>query len=137
MSSVSSLYRRYLLVCSQWSIDTTKSGRDFGSYLRNQIPKVFPNGELTDFSFDDIKKYEKQIESLERINQNIHFKHGFVESSASGLTADQCKQIISTQSLQEFNRLSDLGILDRIKLRFGNIRLLRTHKQEDQQKADF
>ncbi len=137
MSSVSSLYRRYLLVCSQWSIDTTKSGRDFASYLRNQIPKVFPNGELTDFSFDDIKKYEKQIQSLERINQNIHFKHGFVKSSASGLTAHECKQIISTQSLQEFQRLKDFGILDRIKLRFGKIRFSKVDKEEDQQKTDF
>ncbi len=137
MSSVSSLYRRYLLVCSQWSIDKTKSGRDFALYLRNQIPKVFPNGELTDFSFDDIKKHEKQIESLERINQNVHFKHGFVKSSASGLTADECKQIISTQSLQEFERLRHLGILDRIKIRFGNIPFSRVGKEEDQQKADF
>jgi len=132
MSSVSSLYRRYLLVCSQWSIDTTKSGRDFALYIRNKIPKIFPNGDLTELSFENIKKYDKEIESLERLNRNIYFNKGFVETSASGLTATECNQVISTQSLQEFERLRDSGILERIKQRFGTIQFRIIDKESKQ-----
>lgn len=128
MSSVSSLYRRYLLVCNQWTIDSSKSGRDFAVYLRNQIPKLFPDLELSEIKFKDIQKYEKEIESLERLNNNIYYKQniGFVSSSATGLTANECKQIISTQSLEDLNNLKDSGLLDRIKQTFGTIRFTKS-----------
>lgn len=136
MSSVSSLYRRYILVCSQWSVDTTKSGRDFAVYIRKKIPELFPNGELSHISVNDIKNYEKQIESLERINKNVYFDafKSFRVSSASGADAVECKQIISTESMKQINDLIDSGILERIKLRFGTIRF--TKEKPIEQKTD-
>ena len=131
MSSVSSLYRRYLLVCSKWSIDTTKSGRDFGTHLRELIPKLFPNSELTSIDSNDLKDLEKQIESLERLNKNVYFKPTFLESSASGLTADDCKTVLSTKSLQELEHIFDSSALNRLKRTLGSIRFLRTQDSEE------
>lgn len=131
MSSVSSLYRRYLLICSQWSIDTTKSGRDFGTHLRHKISKLFPNLELTQIGFNDLKQLESQIESLERLNKNTYFKPTFIESSATGLTAEECKKVISTETLEQLEEI-DKSLLNRIKLTFGAIRFSDPSDQSSQ-----
>ncbi|CAG2121086.1 unnamed protein product [Medioppia subpectinata] len=130
MSSVSALYRRYLLVCNQWSIDTTKSGRDFGTHLRQLIPKLFPNSELTQIKTNELKSLDQRIQSLERLNKNLYFKPSFQSSSASGLTVDECKQSISTDNLKQLAIDYDLSTFDRIKLTFGSIRF--TNKSQDQ-----
>ena len=133
MSSVSSLYRRYLLVCSKWSIDTTKSGRDFGTHLRQQIPKLFPNSDLSSIDSNELKRLEKQIESLERLNKNVYFRPIFLEVSATGLTADECKGVLSTKSLEELEQKFDSSVLNRLKRTFGSIRFLRSKDTEEEQ----
>ena len=132
MSSVSSLYRRYLLVCSKWSVDTTKSGRDFGTHLRERLLKLFPNSELTSINSNDLKDLEKQIESLERLNKNVYFRPTFLETSSTGLSADECRQVLSTENLNHLEEVFDSSTLNRIKLTFGSIRFLKRDQKEEE-----
>ncbi|XP_054164031.1 ubiquinol-cytochrome-c reductase complex assembly factor 2-like [Oppia nitens] len=137
MSSVSALYRRYLLVCNQWSIDTTKTGRDFATHLRQELQKLFPKAELTDLKTNELKDLEENIAALERLNRNIYFKPTFYESSASGLTADECKRVISTEGLKELEIQFDRSFVSKFKDTFGSIRFKSYTKLSEEKQSEI
>ncbi|KAF8773949.1 ubiquinol-cytochrome-c reductase complex assembly factor 2-like [Argiope bruennichi] len=109
------LYKNYLRVCEKWGVDPTKKGRDLGEFIRQQVAKEFNRGEAS--NIQNLKECEKKLESLNRIASNYYGKQ-FQRSkyaTATGLTLEECKQVLSTEGLQKINR-SKLSFLERVKI---------------------
>ncbi|KAM5263789.1 ubiquinol-cytochrome c reductase complex assembly factor 2 isoform 2-T2 [Ctenodactylus gundi] len=88
-----SRYRRFLKLCEEWPVDETKRGRDLGAFLRQRVAQAFREGENT-----------KMYESLARLHSN-YYKHKYPrprDTSFSGLSVEEYKLILSTDTLEEF-----------------------------------
>lgn len=83
--------------------------RDLGEYLRKQLKaslragNISSNGELS---------MDRQFQSLERISNNVHFNQyqRLRDSTATGLTSEQCKILISDSSLKYFTEEKKSGL---------------------------
>jgi len=74
--------------------------RDLGEQIRKQVTKLTSlEGGATD------KELDRQINSLERLSNNVYAKKypRTFESTATGLTAAQCSQVLSSEFLQYLN----------------------------------
>lgn len=60
---------------------------------------------------------ERQFEALERISNNVHFNKytRLHQSTATGLTNEQCKILISDTSLKYFSEQQKGGLLQKAK----------------------
>lgn len=91
------VYRAYLDLLKKWPVDATKKDRDFAHYLRERVKKTFRTPELP--RDQDETECWKTYESLARIAENRHSlkykRHS--SSSSTGLTAEQCKTILSEE----------------------------------------
>ncbi|XP_055387576.1 ubiquinol-cytochrome-c reductase complex assembly factor 2 [Condylostylus longicornis] len=95
-------YQRYIKILEKWPIDKTKPGRDLAERIRQHLqiladPTVVPKESL---SF-----YKNQLDSLERLSKNTYgnkYKRIY-NSSATGLDASQCKQVLSSDFLKLMN----------------------------------
>uniref|UniRef100_A0AAA9SKR4 Mitochondrial nucleoid factor 1 n=3 Tax=Bos TaxID=9903 RepID=A0AAA9SKR4_BOVIN len=76
-----SRYRRFLKLCEEWPVDETKRGRDLGAYLRQRVAQAFREGENT--------QYPRPR-----------------ETSFSGLSLEEYKLILSTDTLDEFKEMN-------------------------------
>ncbi|BES96497.1 Mitochondrial nucleoid factor 1 [Nesidiocoris tenuis] len=97
------IYRSYLELLKKWPVDATKKDRDFAQYLRERIKRTFRTPELP--GDEDEAECWKTYEALNRIADNQHlvkYKR-YNTSSATGLTAEQCRSILS----EEFIKLLD------------------------------
>ncbi|GIX71578.1 ubiquinol-cytochrome-c reductase complex assembly factor 2 [Caerostris extrusa] len=111
------LYKGYLRVCEKWGIDATKKGRDLGEFIRQQVAKEFSKGEAS--NIQNMKECEKKLESLNRLVNN-HYGNMYKRSkyaTASGLTLEQCKEVLSTESMKIINK-SQLSFTGRVKTLF-------------------
>uniref|UniRef100_A0A2L2YDI3 Mitochondrial nucleoid factor 1 n=1 Tax=Parasteatoda tepidariorum TaxID=114398 RepID=A0A2L2YDI3_PARTP len=109
------LYKGYLRLCEKWGVDVTKKGRDLGEVIRQQVAKEFSRGEATNIS--NLKECEKKLESLNRLASNYYgtkYKRGKYVS-ASNLTLEQCREVLSTEGLKRIEE-SKYSIFERIKL---------------------
>ncbi|GBN22985.1 Ubiquinol-cytochrome-c reductase complex assembly factor 2 [Araneus ventricosus] len=109
------LYKNYLRVCEKWGVDSTKKGRDLGEFIRQLVAKEFSRGEAS--TIQNLKECEKKLESLNRLASNYYGKQ-FKRSkyvSATGLSLEECKQVLSTEGLEKINR-SKLSFLEKVKL---------------------
>jgi len=78
----------------------TQKKRDLGEQIRKQVTKLTSlEGGATD------KGLDRQIEALERLCNNVYAKKypRTYESTATGLTAAQCSQVLSSEFLQYLN----------------------------------
>lgn len=75
--------------------------RDLGEYLRKQLKASLRAGDI---SANSKISMENQFQSLERISNNIQFKKypRLRQSTATGLSSEQCKIVISESSLKYF-----------------------------------
>lgn len=76
--------------------------RDLGEHLREQAKILFTvNKSLT---LED-PKLEKQVASLEKVTSSVHQKNHprSLNSTATGLTAEQCNQVLSSEFLEYLN----------------------------------
>lgn len=116
--TTSNLYRRYIQACSKFKIDETKKGRDYAIHLRQQITKIFPQGELT--SLQDQAKVQKEIEALERLAANHYYKPTFEnKASATRLTAEECKACSATDFKEQLDQINSLPFISRLRMGFG------------------
>uniref|UniRef100_A0A8C6G0B5 Mitochondrial nucleoid factor 1 n=1 Tax=Moschus moschiferus TaxID=68415 RepID=A0A8C6G0B5_MOSMO len=76
-----SRYRRFLKLCEEWPVDETKRGRDLGAYLRQRVAQAFREGENT--------QYPRPR-----------------DTSFSGLSLEEYKLILSTDTLDEFKEMN-------------------------------
>lgn len=99
-------YRKFLKLLENWPVDTTKAERDFGIHIREQVKKAFTAGELFQ---GDQEKCSRAHASLKRLSDDVYNQlySRYSVSSASGLTGEQCKSVLSSdvlQYLEERNR---------------------------------
>lgn len=87
--------------------------RDLGEYLRKQLKASLRAGNISN---DNPLSMEQQFQALERISNNVHFqKYPRVRTStATGLTSEQCKIVISDAALKFFAEQSEKGLFSRI-----------------------
>lgn len=71
--------------------------RDLGEFLRKQLKASLRAGNIS-------TNGENQLQALERICNNVHFNNypRLRQSTATGLTSEQCKILISDTSLKYF-----------------------------------
>ncbi|XP_067643428.1 ubiquinol-cytochrome-c reductase complex assembly factor 2 isoform X3 [Eurosta solidaginis] len=99
---MSAQYQRFLKVLEKWPTDKSKVGRDLGEQIRKQIKELTNPASLNTEASD---KLSVQIDSLERLANNIYgkkYQRAFT-STATGLTAEQCSQVLSSEFLQYLN----------------------------------
>ncbi|KAH8382462.1 hypothetical protein KR009_003681, partial [Drosophila setifemur] len=74
--------------------------RDLGEQIRKQVTKLtsLESGATE-------KELDRQIEALERLSGNVYAKKypRTYDSTATGLTAAQCSQVLSSEFLQYIN----------------------------------
>lgn len=94
------IYRSYLELLKKWPVDATKKERDFAGYLRERVKRTFRTPELP--SDQDERECWRTYESLNRIADNHHYQkyQRYTSSSATGLTAEQCKTILSEEFIK-------------------------------------
>lgn len=72
--------------------------RDLGHYLRNQVKQ---SQGIASATANDSHS-ELQLKSLENIANNVHF-HAYprlLKSTSTGLTKEQCSQVLSSEFLE-------------------------------------
>uniref|UniRef100_A0A2K6JVV2 Mitochondrial nucleoid factor 1 n=3 Tax=Colobinae TaxID=9569 RepID=A0A2K6JVV2_RHIBE len=89
-----SRYRRFLKLCEEWPVDETKRGRDLGAYLRQRVAQAFREGENT--------QYPRPR-----------------DTSFSGLSLEEYKLILSTDSLEEFKGM-DKSMWKKLQEKFSS-----------------
>ncbi|XP_037819624.1 ubiquinol-cytochrome-c reductase complex assembly factor 2 isoform X4 [Lucilia sericata] len=95
-------YQRFLKVLEKWPAEKSKVGRDLGEQIRKHIKNLTNPANLTQEATD---KITKQIDSLERLANNTYGRKytRIYSSTATGLTAQQCNQVLSSEFLQYLN----------------------------------
>uniref|UniRef100_A0A2K5QX87 Mitochondrial nucleoid factor 1 n=4 Tax=Platyrrhini TaxID=9479 RepID=A0A2K5QX87_CEBIM len=89
-----SRYRRFLKLCEEWPVDETKRGRDLGAYLRQRVAQAFREGENT--------QYPRPR-----------------ETSFSGLSLEEYKLILSTDTLEELKEM-DKSLWKKLQEKFAS-----------------
>uniref|UniRef100_G1SPP4 Mitochondrial nucleoid factor 1 n=1 Tax=Oryctolagus cuniculus TaxID=9986 RepID=G1SPP4_RABIT len=89
-----SRYRRFLKLCEEWPVDETKRGRDLGAYLRQRVAQAFREGENT--------QYPRPR-----------------DTSFSGLSLEEYKLILSTDTLEEFKDMNK-GMWKKLQEKFAS-----------------
>lgn len=108
------LYRRFTNLCQKWPKDESKSGRDYGEFFRDQLAKHFPNGEHGQIV--DPEAAETSLKSLERLANNVYYNENPLKrSSASGLEAWACNEIISNEGIKRLQDDDESSILYRLR----------------------
>ncbi|XP_064097310.1 ubiquinol-cytochrome-c reductase complex assembly factor 2-like [Macrobrachium nipponense] len=93
-------YRSFLRLLEKWPIDTSKSGgRDLGEHLRHQVTNAFKQGDATVVNENECQRIHS---SLERLALNVHGNKfpRKLQSSSTGLSLDQCREISSTEFIE-------------------------------------
>ncbi|XP_027732238.1 ubiquinol-cytochrome-c reductase complex assembly factor 2 [Vombatus ursinus] len=101
-----SRYRRFLKLCEEWPLDETKRGRDLGAYLRQRVAQAFREGENTQIA--EPETCDQMYESLARLHSN-YYKHKYPrprDTGFSGLTVEECRIVLATDTLEEFKELN-------------------------------
>eukprot|EP00069_Balaena_mysticetus_P022375 bmy_14346T0 len=88
-----SRYRRFLKLCEEWPVDETKRGRDLGAYLRQRVAQAFREGENTQYPRPK-------------------------DTSFSGLSLEEYKLILSTDTLEEFKKMNK-GMWKKLQEKFA------------------
>lgn len=75
--------------------------RDLGEYLRKQLKATLRAGNIPT---NGVSSMDQQFQALERLSNNVYFNKypRLRDSTATGLTSEQCKILISDSSLKYF-----------------------------------
>lgn len=79
------------------------SPRDLGEQIRKHVTKLVSAD--ANLSSEATAQLNKQLDALERLSENVYAKQypRRYESTATGLTAAQCSQVLSSEFLQYLN----------------------------------
>lgn len=98
-------YKRFLAILEKWPIDKSKPGRDLGQYLREKFSTQFSNQNNLATSSTEEANIQRQFAALENIIKNTN-RNKYPRKStvtASGLSGEQCQQILSSEFLEYIN----------------------------------
>ncbi|XP_020855050.1 ubiquinol-cytochrome c reductase complex assembly factor 2 [Phascolarctos cinereus] len=113
-----SRYRRFLKLCGEWPLDETKRGQDLGAYLRQRVAQAFREGENTQIA--EPETCDQMYESLARLHSN-YYKHKYPrprDTCFSGLTVEECRIVLATDTLGEFKELNK-GLWKKLQNKFS------------------
>ncbi|XP_046750835.1 ubiquinol-cytochrome-c reductase complex assembly factor 2 [Diprion similis] len=110
-------YKKYLTLLQSWPLDKAKVGKDLGQHIRDQVKLAFSKGDLNKV---DEKRCDSYYNSLQRIATNHHGKlhKRTLNSTASGLTGDQCNSVLSPEFLKYWKE-EESGLLSKTARLFG------------------
>lgn len=93
------LYRRFLQLCEEWPVDSTKAGRDLGTYIREKVAKGFRQGEA---SVVNQEECEQNYDSLSKINSSYYrtLYPRVKTHNVTGTTLEECRLVVSSDSLK-------------------------------------
>ncbi|XP_055619606.1 ubiquinol-cytochrome-c reductase complex assembly factor 2 [Toxorhynchites rutilus septentrionalis] len=96
-------YNRFLKLLERWPLDQSKVGRDLGQYLRDQLKAVLGGSNIIAVNDD---RLAQQHRSLENIVNDVHLKAypRSLNSTATGLTGEQCREVVSSKFLECLNK---------------------------------
>ncbi|KAK3872553.1 hypothetical protein Pcinc_015167 [Petrolisthes cinctipes] len=106
-------YRNFIRLLEQWPVDPTKSGgRDLGEHIRGRVSSGFKHGDASQV---DQAECSRLHASLSRLASNVYAKRypRSLKSSATGLSVEECQQIISTDFLKTLQE-EDQSLFSRI-----------------------
>ena len=127
------LYRRWMTLCKNWGVDTTKQGRDLGQHIRNQVAEQFKHGEMT--KIPDAKDCEDKLKCLERICADKYFKSTDSEMpSSTGATGEESYAMISNEGLDQFEDFANQTAYERLKLELS-IKFSKMIRSKEDQKT--
>lgn len=104
-------YKKFIKLIAKWPVDVTKGDRDFGRALRDRVKLAFE----TDVASFDTETCNRQYKALNKLADNT-YKNKYkrtVESSATGLSAEECNLILSTEVL-DYLEEENKGFLKKI-----------------------
>ncbi|XP_055853101.1 ubiquinol-cytochrome-c reductase complex assembly factor 2 [Episyrphus balteatus] len=104
---MSSQYRQFLKILEKWPLDKNKQGRDIAEHLRSLLPILQQPDRST--TAEQMEHINKQNDALNRLSKNIYFSTYKREhhSTATGLSANQCSQVLSSEFLQYLKEQKD------------------------------
>lgn len=96
-------YNRFLKLLERWPVDQSKIGRDLGQYLRDQLKSVLGGSNIIAVKEDRLLR---QHQALKNIVNDVHAKAypRVYNSTATGLTGDQCREVLSSDFLEYLNK---------------------------------
>ncbi|XP_028406034.1 ubiquinol-cytochrome-c reductase complex assembly factor 2-like [Dendronephthya gigantea] len=65
-AQASQLYQRFLQICEQWPIDSTRQGRDLGSHIKENLETKFRDRQIEE------KEASRMLDSLIKISSNYY-----------------------------------------------------------------
>ncbi|XP_066589054.1 ubiquinol-cytochrome c reductase complex assembly factor 2 [Prorops nasuta] len=103
-------YKNFLKLLESWPLDKSKTGKDLGQHIRDQVKIAFSKGEISGPNNQD--QCNRYFMSLKRLSSNI-YGDTYVRlytSTASGLSKEQCNLVLSPEMLEYFAQ-EDLGLI--------------------------
>lgn len=94
--NMSQQYRKFIKVLENWPLDKSKHGRDIAKHLRTLLPSLQADNS------ENNEHFSKQNDALDRLSKNIYFSNYKRShySTATGLSANECNQVLSSEFLQ-------------------------------------
>ncbi|XP_046864905.1 ubiquinol-cytochrome-c reductase complex assembly factor 2-like [Xenia sp. Carnegie-2017] len=65
-SQATQIYQRFLQICEQWPIDTSRQGRDLGSHIKENLKTQFQDRKIEE------KEASRMLDSLIKISSNYY-----------------------------------------------------------------
>ncbi|XP_076666649.1 ubiquinol-cytochrome c reductase complex assembly factor 2-like [Andrena cerasifolii] len=112
-------YKNYMKLLECWPLDKSKTGRDLGQHIRDQLKIAFSKGDSSSQVNNEV--CDRYYMSLKRISSN-HYGQIYarnLSSSASGLTREQCNLALSPELLEYFEEI-EKGFISRMYSRVLN-----------------
>lgn len=132
-------YRRWLLLCKNWGVDSSKSGRDLGEHIRKEVGIAFRDGEMTRSPGGrSLAECEERLVSLERIANNKFYRMTDAElPTASGGTQEELQMMVSNEGLEVAKMMYEQKTIDILKeaLSFQYSRLIGKLQKEETDKS--
>ncbi|XP_029651275.1 ubiquinol-cytochrome-c reductase complex assembly factor 2 [Octopus sinensis] len=117
---MASSYRRFLTLCKNWPIDTSKAAdKDLAVFIRENIAKTFRHADAT--RIEEPSKCENIYESLQRISADYHLNKYQLDkpyiTASCKATRDECKAVLSKEGSDVIYE-NDTHILEKVKSKF-------------------
>nr|XP_060151420.1 ubiquinol-cytochrome-c reductase complex assembly factor 2-like [Globicephala melas] len=113
-----SCYQNFLKLCEEWPVDKTKRGRDLGAYQWERVAHAFREGENTQIA--EPEACDQLYESLVLLHSS-YYKHKYPrprDTSFSGLSLEEYKLVLSTDTLEEFKEMNK-GVWKELQEKFA------------------
>jgi hypothetical protein len=108
------LYRQWMSLCKKWGLDESKSGRDLGQFVRQEVGIAFRDAEMT--KLPNPEECEEKLKCMERIVNNKYYQTVDADlPTSSGLTKEELHISASNEALEFAKYLYDASAYQRLR----------------------